>query len=430
MVNCKKIMVFMLAVCLFFLTPMTLYAETGTETAPTPTPTPTPTPGTGPNVFGQFAVSIDAKTGDVLYDKNAHQHAFPASMTKVLTAILLMEHAKPDEQFSFSQLALDQEKSNYQLEFQVGETVNRDTALMILMVLSANDVAYAIGEHIGGNIENFAKMMNEKAKQLGATDSNFVTPNGLHDPNHYTTAYDMAMITRGVQQYPEILQAMNTKRTTVTTSRQTVSIFNKATYFENPYCIGGKTGFTNEARNTLVLLNEKDGNRIINVVMASQKPEIYEDMRQMTDYSFSQFAKQTVLDKNNWHERTTYLDKDIDCELERSAELMLKKDEGKNVKTVFRAAPVDKEALYHKGIHRGEVVGTVDVTKNNQTIASINVLSKEDVTFAMPKEAIKVAGSTYSFKMIAGIGAGIIVLILFGIYMIRKAKKNAVSEEK
>jgi len=420
MVNCKKILVFVMVICVFFVTPMTLYAETGTE--------PMPAPGPGPNVFGQFAVSIDAKTGDVLYDKNAHQHAFPASMTKVLTAILLMEHTKPEEQFTFSQPALDQEKSNYQLEFQVGETINRNTALTILMVLSANDVAYAIGERIGGSIENFANMMNEKAKQLGAKDSHFVTPNGLHDPNHYTTAYDMAMITRGVQQYPEILQAMNTKRTTVTTSRQTVSIFNKATYFENPYSIGGKTGFTNEARNTLVLLNEKDGNCIVNVVMASQRPEIYEDMRQIADHSFSQFAKQMVLDKNNWHQKATYLDKNIDCELEKSAELMLKKDEGKNVKTVFRTAPVDKEKLYQKGIHRGDVIGTVDVTKNNQMIESINVLSKEDITFAMPKKNIKPAEPTYPFGLMVSIGAGIIALIIIGLYVVRRAKKNAVSE--
>jgi len=426
MVNCKKIMVFMVVMCVFFLTPMTLYAETGTGAVPTPTPTPTP----GPNVFGQFAVSIDAKTGDVLYDKNAYQRAFPASMTKVLTAILLMEHAKPEDQFTFSQLALDQEKSNYQLEFQVGETIDRNTALTVLMVLSANDVAYAIGERIGGSIENFSKMMNEKAKQLGAKDSHFITPNGLHDPNHYTTAYDMAMITRGVQQYPEILQAMNTKRTTVTTSRQTVSIFNKANYFENPYSIGGKTGFTNEARNTLVLLNEKDGNRIVNVVMASQKPEIYEDMRQIADHSFSQFAKQMVIDKNNWHQKATYLDKDIDCELEQSAEFMLKKDEGKNVKTVFRTTPIEKSTLYQNGIHRGEVVGTVDVTKNNQTIGSINVLSKEDVTFAMPKTNIKPAEPTYPFGWMIGIGAGIISVMIIGLYVVRRAKKKAASEVK
>ncbi|PGZ18010.1 D-alanyl-D-alanine carboxypeptidase family protein [Bacillus cereus] len=425
MVNCKKISVFIMVICLFILTPMTLYAETGITPAPVPAPA---APGQGPNVFGQFAVSIDAKTGDVLYDKNANQRAFPASMTKVLTAILLMEHVKPGEQFTFSQPALDQEKSNYQIEFQVGETIDRNTALTILMVLSANDVSYAIGERIGGSIENFAKMMNEKAKQLGAKDSHFITPNGLHDPNHYTTAYDMAMITRGVQKYPEILQAMNTKRTTVTTSRQTVPIFNKANYFENPYSIGGKTGFTNEARNTLVLLNEKDGNRIINVVMASQRPEIYEDMRQIADHSFSQFTKQMVLDKNNWHQKASYLDKNIECELEKSAELMLKKDEGKNVKTVFRATSVNKEQLYQQGIRRGDVIGTVDVTKNNQTIESINVLSKEDVTFVMPQKKIQPAEPTYPIGLMVSIGVGFIAFMTIALYMVRRSKKNAISE--
>jgi len=428
MVNFKKILVFITVISLFLLTPMTLRAETNIGVNPEQV---APPPKEGPNVFSQFAATIDAKTGDLLYDKNAHHRAYPASVTKVLTAILLMEHTKPDDQFTFSQLALDQEKSNYQIEFQPGETVNRNTALMILMVLSANDVSYAIAEHIGGSVENFANMMNEKAKQLGATDSHFVTPNGLHDPNHYTTPYDIAMITRGVQKYPEILQAMNTKRTTVTTSRQTVSIFNKSIYFENPYSIGGKTGFTNEARNTLVLLNEKDGNRIINVVMASQRPEIYEDLKQMAEYSFGQFTKQTVLDKHSWHQKTTYLNKDIDSELEKSAELVLKKDEGKNVKTIFRAASLDKDSLYHKGIHRGEVVGAVDITKNNQTIATINVLSKEDVTFAMPKKDTIEPEITESNVKVISIGIGAIVLVGVILYaVVRHNRQGIKSEEK
>lgn len=428
MVNFKKILAFITVICLFFLTPMTLYAETNIGVNPEQV---APPPAEGPNVFSQFAATVDAKTGDMLYDKNARHRAFPASMTKVLTAILLMEHTKPEDRFTFSQLALDQEKSNYQIEFQPGETIDRNTALMILMVLSANDVSFAIAEHIGGSVENFANMMNEKAKQLGATDSHFVTPNGLHDPNHYTTPYDMAMITRGVQKHPEILQAMNTKRISVTTSRQTVSIFNKSTYFENPYSMGGKTGFTNEARNTLVLLNEKDGNRIINVVMASQRPEIYEDLKQMAEYSFGQFVKQTVLDKQSWHQKTTYLNKDIDSELEKSAELMLKKDEGKNVRTIFRAASLDKDSLYHKGIHRGEVVGAVDITKNNQTIATINVLSKEDVTFAMPKKDTVTPEVKESNVKVISVGIGAIVLLGAILYVVlRRNRQGIKSEEK
>ncbi|SFC09843.1 D-alanyl-D-alanine carboxypeptidase [Bacillus sp. 491mf] len=410
MLNFKKISALVIASCLFLLAPVKLYAEN----VPTP------------EVFGQFAVTMDAKTGDVLYDKNAHQRAFPASMTKVLTSILLVEHVQPGEQITFSQKALEQEKSNYQIELQAGETVDRDTALMILMVLSANDVAYAIAEHVAGSPENFAKMMNEKAVQLGAKDSHFVTPNGLHDPNHYTTAYDMAMITRGAMKHPEIMKAMNTKRTNVTTSRQTASIFNKGQYFENPFCIGGKTGFTNEARNTLVQMNEKDGNRIVNVVMASQKPEIYEDMRKLADYGFSQFAKQQVLDKNNWTKEMLYLNKSVDGELERSVDLVMKQGEAKNVQAVFKEKHVDEVHLYKTGLRRGDVIGTVDLKKNDQTIESINVLSKADVVFEKPEET-SITKSTFSYELIAGISAAVLIIFSIGVFLWNRKRQKMLS---
>lgn len=408
---CKKICAFLMASLLFFITPTTLYAESEAV----------------PEVVGQFAVSIDAKTGDVLYDKNAHARAYPASTTKILTAILLMEHTEPGEQIAFSQAALDQEKSNYQIEFQVGETVDRDTALMILMVLSANDVAYAIGEHVAGSPENFANMMNEKAKQLGAKDSHFVTASGLHDPNHYTTPYDMAMIARGVLQYPEILNAMSTKQTTVTTSLQTVSIFNKAHYFEDPTCIGGKTGFTDEAGNTLVKINEKDGNRIINVVMASHNPAIYEDMRKISDFAFSQFEKQMILDKSNWEEEANYLDKQVGGELERSVELVMKQGEGNNVQTVFKPNEIDEKTLYESGIHHGDVIGTVDVTKNNETLDSVNVLAIEDVSFEKRAEPAPAKLSDV-WKFAAGAGA--IVVVAFVMYWGKRRRAGVTSEGK
>ncbi|PGZ95999.1 D-alanyl-D-alanine carboxypeptidase [Bacillus pseudomycoides] len=409
--NFKKISALVIASGLFFIAPAKFYAETPPV----------------PNVFGQHAVSIDAKTGDVLYDKNAHQRAYPASITKILTSILLMEHVQPGERIAFSPQALEQEKSNYQIEFQPGETVDRDTALMILMVLSANDMAYAIAEHVAGSTENFAKMMNEKALELGEKDSHFVTPNGLHDPNHYTTPYDMAMITRGAMKYPEIMKAMDTQRTTVTTSRQTVSIFNKGKYFDNPNCIGGKTGFTNEAHNTLVEINEKDGNRIINVVMASQKPEIYEDMKQIDDYAFPQLVKQQVLDKNNWTKEMPYLNKSVHGELERSVDLVLKQGEAQNVQAVFKENPIDEAKLYKTGLHRGDVVGTVDIKKNNETLESVNVLSKEDVAFEESPTS-EITKSIPSYVLVAGIGAGILLIIGAGAFIWKRKKQRTLSQ--
>ncbi len=373
-----------------------------------------------PDVFGQYAVSIDAKTGDVLYDKNAYAQAYPASITKVLTAILLMEHVAPGEQIGFSQTALNQEKSNYQIEIQPGETVDRDTALMILMVLSANDVAHAIAEHIAGSAEAFSKLMNEKAVELGAKSSHFVTPSGLHDPAHLTTSYDMAMITRGALKYPEILKAMITKETTVTTSRQTAFIFNKSKFFELPNCIAGKSGFTDQARNTLVLINQKDNMEIINVVMASQRPDIYNDMNVIANYAFNSFEKQTVLDKAKWRKQEKLLHKTVHVELERGSELLLKRGEGKSVQANFEPVQFNDEKLYKEGIHKGEVLGQVRVMKNGNVLDTINVISKDDVAYEKPEPKKPV---TFSISA-AALGFLALCSLAFVVWKVRRRAKE------
>lgn len=373
-----------------------------------------------PDVVGKYAVSIDAKTGDVLYDKNAHAQAYPASITKVLTAILLMEHVAPGEQIGFSQTALNQDKSNYQIEFQPGETIDRDTALMILMVLSANDVAVAIAEHIAGSTEAFSKLMNEKAVELGAKNSHFVTPNGLHDPAHITTPYDMAMITRGVLKYPEILKAMSTKQTTVTTSRQTASIFNKATFFELPNFIAGKTGFTDQAHHTLILINQKDNMEIINVVMSSHRPDIYNDMNVIANYAFNSFEKQTVLDKAKWRKQETLLDKSVHMELERGSELLLKRGEAKKVQANFEPLQFNDEKLYKDGIHKGEVLGQVRVMKNGNVLDTVNVLSKDDVAYEKPEPKKPL---TFSIEA-AALGLLALCSLAFVVWKVRRRVKE------
>ncbi|WP_342046721.1 D-alanyl-D-alanine carboxypeptidase family protein [Bacillus sp. OTU530] len=373
-----------------------------------------------PDVVGKYAVSIDAKTGDVLYDKNANAQAYPASITKVLTAILLMEHVAPGEQIGFSQTALNQDKSNYQIEFQPGETIDRDTALMILMVLSANDVAVAIAEHIAGSTEAFSKLMNEKAVELGAKNSHFVTPNGLHDPAHITTPYDMAMITRGALKYPEILKAMSTKQTTVTTSRQTASIFNKATFFELPNFIAGKTGFTDQARHTLILINQKDNMEIINVVMSSRRPDIYNDMNVIANYAFNSFEKQTVLDKAKWSKQEKLLDKSVHMELERGSELLLKRGEGKRVQANFEPLQFNDEKLYKDGIHKGEVLGQVRVMKNGNVLDTVNVLSKDDVAYEKPEPKKPL---TFSIEA-AALGLLALCSLAFVVWKVRRRVKE------
>ncbi|MBO9128498.1 D-alanyl-D-alanine carboxypeptidase [Bacillus sp. 165] len=369
-----------------------------------------------PDVFGKYAVSIEAKTGDILYDKSAHARAFPASITKVLTAILLLENVKPGERIAFSQKALEQEKSNYQIEFKAGETVDRDTALTILMVLSANDMAYAIGEHIGRSEEAFAALMNKKANQLGAKDSHFVTANGLHNPEHYTTPYDMALIAREAMHHPELMKAMYTKHAKVTTSLQTKEIFNKAKFFKNPATIAGKTGFTSQARNTLIEINKQDDKEIINVVMASANPIIYEDMKIISDHVFPQLEKHTVLDKTNWKQNITLLNKQIEGELERNIVLETRGGEEKQFKTVFTPLAQNEEKLYSKGIVKGEVIGQIELKKNGLSVEKVNVLAKGDTVFHKPIFS-KTSNKPILITMFAGL------LILFIGLRVRKIRR-------
>lgn len=241
-----------------------------------------------PKVFGNFATVIDANTGEVIYSKQARAKWYPASMTKIVTAILLLDSVEKGTMLTASRQAVKQDVSNSIFLLKVGEKMSREDALKALLVMSSNDVATMIAEHIAGSEAKFSILMNKKAKEIGAKDTNFITASGLHHPKHYTTTYDMALITReALQKYPEIIKTMGTKVATVHTSERTVKLTNRAQYFSKPYVIGGKTGYTNAARNSLVEIVKKNDVTLIGVVMKSSKQEQYKDLASMTNYSFS-----------------------------------------------------------------------------------------------------------------------------------------------
>ncbi|MDF2520269.1 MAG: DacC, partial [Clostridia bacterium] len=149
-----------------------------------------------PQVAAPSAILIDAETGRVLYEKNADVKRYPASTTKVMTGLLAAEYNKPDEKVTASQNVVNIERGSSQIYVVPGEVLTMEQLLYALMLESANDAAIAIAENISGSIEEFAKLMNERAKSIGAVNTNFVNPNGLHNDNHYTTARDLALIAR------------------------------------------------------------------------------------------------------------------------------------------------------------------------------------------------------------------------------------------
>jgi D-alanyl-D-alanine carboxypeptidase len=340
----------------------------------------------------EAAVSIEATTGEILFDKHANEKHFPASMTKVMTGLLLMEHVQEGERITLSENALKQEKSNYMIEFQPGESVDRNTALYILMVLSANDIAYAIGEHIAGSEAAFAGMMNERAKQLGANNTHFVTASGLHNPEHVSTAYDIALITREALKHDLLVKAMGTKSLDVTTSHQKKFIRNKGRAFENPNFLAAKTGFTDQAGNTLVEVDQVDGKRVINVVMKSTNPQYYEDMRNISSYAFSQLEKEVIVDQKNWSEEVTFLDQPVQGVLEQNIELYLAKDKRGNVTTDIKPVMKQEDDLYAYGIQQGDVIGQLEVMNSGKVITSVPVLAKQSVTFEKEQLFVTNAG--------------------------------------
>lgn len=234
------------------------------------------------------AALFDVNHAHTLYAKNVYEKLEPASLTKILTALVALKHGSKDDMLTASANVLIQESGAQLCGLKEGDTMTLDQALHILLINSANDVAVLIAENIAGSIEEFAKMMNEEAKSLGATGSNFVNPHGLSDDNHYTTAYDLYLIFNEAINcdplFTEIIHMStystvyndadgNPKECSVSTTNR----YLKGTYTapEKVTVIGGKTGTTNAAGHCLILLTKDSaGNPFISVILRSKSTDV------------------------------------------------------------------------------------------------------------------------------------------------------------
>ena len=260
-----------------------------------------------PSITCESAILIDADTGSILYEKDSHRKCYPASTTKILTGLLTIENCNLSDTMTFSRNAANSinpyEDAN--LSMKAGEQITVEQALYALLLYSANEVAYALGEQVAGSIDAFVDMMNNKAKELGAINTHFANASGLYNPNHYTTAYDMAMIAKGCYNNASFVNIDSTASSytipaTNMTAQRTIKHRHKMLkgrefYYE--YCKGGKTGFTDESLYTLVTFAEKDGMRLICVVFRSPDDTTrYTDTRTLFDWGFNNFKKSTTSD--------------------------------------------------------------------------------------------------------------------------------------
>jgi len=243
------------------------------------------------------AVLFDVNEKNVIFAKNAHERLYPASLTKVMTALVALKYGSLDTILTATSAVNITESGAQLCGLKSGDTMTLDQALRILLIYSANDVAMLIAENIGGSVDAFIEMMNEEAVRLGATNTNFVNPHGLTDEAHYTTAYDLYLMFNEAIQYEtfnEIIQMTGYQTTyydkngkAKELSFNTTNLFLRGDYQEptNITVIGGKTGTTNAAGHCLLLLSrDTGGNPYISIILRSEARDVlYTEMTDLLD---------------------------------------------------------------------------------------------------------------------------------------------------
>ena len=397
-----------------------------------------------PDIVGECAILIEPNTGTVLYEKDPNKKMYPASITKIMTALLTLEHCDMNETVVYSKKnieSLTAEDSNIQCK--VGEKMKVKDCLYALMLSSANEAATALAEHISGNTEEFAKLMNARAKKAGAKNTHFANPNGLHNENHYVTAYDMAMIMKDAIKYPAFLDIIhsttytipvNNKRTEPFTSYQRHMMIYPTSQYYDADVIGGKTGYTDQAGKTLVTYAKRGDVSLISVVLKSNGDVVFEDTKKLLDYGFDNFTYVNV------SENDTKFNSDSSNTLvspfsKTNASISVDKDASILLPNGVKFDDLDTEVNYKLTDssfatityrYNGMVLGSVPLRYTNNTIKTKNSTSEkstEQVTFVSNSDETttvskKSSSSSNTKNSSSGFSFGTIVIIIFIIVVV------------
>ncbi|HTQ09843.1 MAG TPA: D-alanyl-D-alanine carboxypeptidase family protein [Fimbriimonadaceae bacterium] len=371
---------------------------------------------TEPKVSAASAIAIDAESGKILWQKNADASRFPASTTKIMTAMLLIENCTADEVIVAPP---DIEKvGESSMHLKPGERITAADMLYALMLRSANDGCVAVADHIAGSVPKFVEMMNAKAKALGCTNTHFDNPNGLNDPKHTTTAHDLALIARAAMRYPIFEQVVRTTKHVIKRdpkiSRDDLMFNHDKLLMKDPSADGIKTGWTIPAGRCFVGSATRDGYRVITVVLKSQ--DWQKDDQILLNWAFADHNREYAFRPGQMLGPLP-----VEGGTSPSVELVpaydpvhiWRKDAAKNLQVKF-----DHPAEVMAPVKKGQKLGQVVLTDEDGFTQAVDLLAAQEVKQTVAAHIVGKAEATPSFVFIGG------CLTLGAFYMRAKTRRR------
>lgn len=380
----------------------------------------------GPKTYGEAGIVMDAESGAILYTKNIDGKGYPASITKILTVLIALENGQLDDKVTVTDDCINCLGYGYaHIGLNPGEEISLKDALYAVLLASANEAAYAIGESIGEGYDWFIQEMNSRCKELGGLNSNFVNTNGLEDPNHYTTARDMALITRELlnnhPEFEEICQTMQytIPATNLTSETRTFQQKHQMFYEGNEYydarVIAGKTGYTDLALNTLVTCADDGNRRLICVVLRTHGRNVYSDTEALLNYGFDNFQKVSIKEREK--------SEDIKSIDENAYVLLPSGVEFESLEMKLIPDSNDKTAGIVEYTYDGHLVGTASVQFSD-------VYLEKNEPEMKPEEKKEEQKENSVWKCIIWIVAGIVILgTIFFLFLLAVAVKRKKKRE-
>ena len=363
------------------------------------------TPANEPILNAKSAVIYDRTTGKIIWGKNENQKRAMASTTKIMTALVVLENIKITDTVAISKKAAGTGGST--LKIKTGDKITVNDLLYGLMLRSGNDAAVALAEYVGGSIEGFTTLMNKKAVEIGLKNTNFVTPHGLDNSDHYTTAYELALLTDYALKNDAFARIVNTKEVTININGINRNIYNTNELLGYLQGVNGvKTGFTNNAGRCLVTSCTRNGNQIITVVLGCDtKKQRTSDTTKLIEYAFQNYTRVNIEEKiktefENWkqiNQNRIYINKAKQKSIELSlgkikAKIIpIKKGEEKNIIIEINAI-----YNYEAPLLAGKKIGNIIVKNNEEIIETIDIICKKTIEkkniFTYLKELISIVG--------------------------------------